>query len=710
LQPPIFPAPNPLEPALPQVSQPATGTKWWIAAALCAITLAAYANSFGMGFALDAPLIIFKDSRIRAASAENLSLILHQEYWWPTFMSGLYRPVTTASFLLNYAILGNGEHATGYHWVSFLLHLGNVWLVYALSLRLLKRAWPAFFAAALWAVHPICTESVTNIVGRADLLAAMAVLGGLLLYVRSSALRGLRLGLVAVALLAVATVGVFSKENAAVLLGLMLLWDVSFGIGNWWRGVWSRVPAYAAATASLALLWWVRQRVFGPLPLPEFPFVDNPLVVADFWTARLTAIKVIGLDLWLLVRPLHLSCDRSYNQIPVAGWPDAFAWLALAVVAAILFIALARRRSDRLIFFLAGFFGITLLPASNLLFQTGSIMAERFLYLPSVGFAIAVVALAHRLGRERLTAAVLTAVIALFACRTFARNYDWKDNLTLATADVQVAPYSFKLHAILADALLKQDPRHNIGTVIEEAETAWNVLRELPPALIFRQTPNNLGAYYRLKGDLVGGAGTAQGRAWYEKSLAVLLKGREADRAAEKVYDEAMRAHGKPLTVRLGFAVLYLNLGLTCAKLGRNVDALEAYRHGRSVDPFLMDLYDAIAAVYLAGGNPEGAAVTLIEKTQMGGNTSATMSALRELYGKIPGGSCAIVQEGGAAKLDTACPRLRDDLCLAWADLTQASLDARRTGQALSLKQNAIARYGCPAAPFQAVLPDGPIF
>ena len=84
-----------------------------MAAALCAITLAAYANSCGMGLALDAPLVILKDTRIRMASAENLGLILHQDYWWPSFMSGLYRPATTASFLLNYAIFGNGENATG---------------------------------------------------------------------------------------------------------------------------------------------------------------------------------------------------------------------------------------------------------------------------------------------------------------------------------------------------------------------------------------------------------------------------------------------------------------------------------------------------------------------------------------------------------------------------------------------------------------------
>ena len=188
------------------------------------------------------------------------------------------------------------------------------------------------------------------------------------------------------------------------------------------------------------------------------------------------------------------------------------------------------------------------------------------------------------------------------------------------------------------------------------------------------------------------------------------MKGRDADRVAERVFDEAMRARGKPLTGRLRFPTLYLNLGLTYARLGRNVEALEAYRKGRGADPSMLDFYDAIAAVYLAGGNPEGAAVTLAEKTQVDGNRPATIAALRDVYAKIPGGSCAIVEEGGAPMLDMACPRLRDDLCLAWADLTQTLVEARKSSQARSVKKSATERYGCPAAPFQAVLPDGPVF
>ena len=329
---------------------------WLLRAALCVIALLAYADSFSAGFALDPNELVLKDTRIRAATLDNLGLILQNDYYWLLYPSGLYRPVATASFLFNYAILGNGESAAGYHWVNFLLHVGNVLLVFALGRRLFGQTGLPFAAAALWAVHPIGTECVTNIGGRADLLAAMAVLGGLLLYIRSTRPQA------AVALFAIATVGVFSKENAAVLVGLMALWDIAFATGAFRR----RVPMYAAAIASLVVLWWARLLVFRTLPWPQPPYVDNPLFGAEFWIARLTAIKAIGMDLWLLVCPLRLSSDRAYNQIPLAGWSDIAAWSALSIVAGILAVTIARRRKDRTIFWAAGFFGITLLPLPTL--------------------------------------------------------------------------------------------------------------------------------------------------------------------------------------------------------------------------------------------------------------------------------------------------------------------------------------------------------
>ena len=128
---------------------------------------------------------------------------------------------------------------------------------------------------------------------------------------------------------------------------------------------------------------------------------DNPLVSAGFWTARLTAVKVVGKFLWLFLWPARLSADYSYNAVPLFGWrasswEDAKALVALAVVlgAALLAVVLAvrwRRTGKPLLFFLVFFF-VALSPTSNLIVLIGSIMAERFLYLPSVGLAGCVVA------------------------------------------------------------------------------------------------------------------------------------------------------------------------------------------------------------------------------------------------------------------------------------------------------------------------------
>src|ERR1700734_1748714 len=198
-------------------------------AALCLLTVAAYGNSFGSGFVFDNKGLIQDDPRVHEASAENVELILEHTYWWASYESRLYRPLGTLSYLFNYSVLGNDERPEGYHWVNLLLHLGNVLLVYALARRLFSAFWPPVFAAGLWAVHPVLTESVTNIIGRVDLMAGMAVLSGLLFYLKSTEAQGTQRWWLA-ALMAVTLLGVFSKENAVVILGLIVLYEAV-----WWK-------------------------------------------------------------------------------------------------------------------------------------------------------------------------------------------------------------------------------------------------------------------------------------------------------------------------------------------------------------------------------------------------------------------------------------------------------------------------------------------
>src|SRR5262245_29307472 len=214
--------------------------------ALVALTFLAFSNSFTAGFVHDNKGLLLEDPRIRQVNAENIGLILHHTYWWPRGEAGLYRPLTTFSYLFNYTILGNADRPAGYHWINFLLHIGNVLLVYALARRLIREFWPSFFVAALWAVHPVLTESVTNMIGRSDLLAGLAILSGLFLYLRSTETSGWRrIGWLA-GLMAVTAVGVFSKESAIVIVGVIALYE-----WTWWK---ERKQGWALLMGCLAML------------------------------------------------------------------------------------------------------------------------------------------------------------------------------------------------------------------------------------------------------------------------------------------------------------------------------------------------------------------------------------------------------------------------------------------------------------------------
>ena len=406
----------------------------------------------------DSASVIGRDPRIRQVTLENIESILTGGYRYDNATVGLYRPFTTFSYLLNYAVLGNGPRPVGYHRVNLVLHEVNVALVYALGVLILGETAPALALAAIWGLHPLLTESVTNIVGRADLLAAFGVLAGLLCHARGAAATGRR-GMAWLAGLAAAqTVALFSKENGAVLPGVMLLYDLTWPERAQWR---RRAPAYAAVALPLAVFFWLRSG-FGMHMLIDY--AENPLVSAGFWTARLTAVKVVGKCLWLFLWPAHLSADYSYNAVPLFGWrlsnwEDAKALIALAVLlgAALLALLLAvrwRRTGKPLLFFLVFSF-VALAPTSNLIVLIGSIMAERFLYLPSVGLAGCIVAAVCLLGRRRLLQrrvaapvawAALGLVCLVFTGRTHTRNFDWQDSLSLWTSAVDVCPASARPH------------------------------------------------------------------------------------------------------------------------------------------------------------------------------------------------------------------------------------------------------------------------
>jgi len=150
-------------------------------AAIIGFTFFAYSNSFHALLLFDNDQVILRDTRVQAVTSDNIRRILTHSYWEAN-PTGLYRPLTTLTYLFNFAILGNGPNPAGYHWFNFILHGVNIGLVYLLGLAIFEQAPAALLLSAIWGLHPVQTEAVTNIVGRADMLAAFGVLAALLCY------------------------------------------------------------------------------------------------------------------------------------------------------------------------------------------------------------------------------------------------------------------------------------------------------------------------------------------------------------------------------------------------------------------------------------------------------------------------------------------------------------------------------------------------
>ncbi len=584
----------------------------WRLLAIWALVFAAYSNSFQAGLTFDNALVLGADTRIQAATPQNIQAILQGGYWYGNSpraaTSGLYRPLATLSYLLNYSVLGNGARPAGYHIVNLLLHEVNVALVYALGVLIFGTAAPALALAAVWGLHPLLTESVTNIVGRADLLAAFGVLAGLLCHVRAtSAVRQRRMAWLA-GLGTAQAIGLFSKENAVVLPGILLLYDLLAGGLADWRRI---APSYAVLALPFAAFFYLRA---GSHPHMAIDFTDNPLVHAGFWTARLTAFKVVGKYLWLLLWPARLTADYSYNAVPLFGWrasnwEDVQAILGLAVCLVATFVAVllavrSRRIGMPVLFFLAFFF-VALSPTSNLFVLIGSIMAERFLYLPSIGLAGCIVAAAALVLRhfsdKRGTAAAAWATLCVVcvacAARTYARNVDWQDDRSLWTSAVAAYPEAAR-------------PHYNLGLELERIpERESEAITEYREAL--RIQPDFVEAHNNLANVLARTPGRLP---------------------------EAIAEYRAAVELRPGLAAAHLNLGSALGRVpGREPEAIAEIQQALRLRPDFVEAREALAnAIALSPGRARDASAEYQAILQIQPNNAIVHYELANLFAKMP--------------------------------------------------------------------------
>ncbi len=664
----------------------------WAALALLALALLAYGNSFHAGFALDNGLIL-RDTRIHEATRGNIDLILRHTLWWPIAETGLYRPLTSLSFLFNYAVLGNGNRPEGYHVVNFLLHAGNTWLAFALALRLVRRFWAALFIAGLWAVHPVLTESVTNLVGRADLLAGMSVLGGFLIYLRSTESQGWRKWAWLGALMVITVVGVCSKESAVAIIGVIALYELA-----WWpqrRNLRDPLLAAIAVLPPVAAFLYQRSLVLSASLPPVFSFGDNPIAHSGFVVGRLTALRVMADYLGLMLWPARLSSDHSYADVSlVTGAPGD--WIACLLVSALgIALLLAYRRQPAMFFF--GLFAfITFLPTSNLLFPTGIIMAERLLYLPALGLIACLVLAVYQVEDRFRLRALAPAVLLLATCgcalRTWERNPDWRNNLTLGESAVRAAPRSYKAHELLANALYDADPQHSqLDRAIKQEELAVAVLDGLPDSRNTWSAYRQLAGYYLTKGD---GSVLARQRAVQLLTHAIRI---------HRAYPPPRPLKPGDFVVQVQLAETYRMLSGALLRGGDTKGAWEAAIQERDLNPGSVEAYRNIGKALRAAGREEEAVPALMEGELLTGDSTLETEAVI-IYQAKPGAGCALMQGTYGPVLNPACPVVHSQICGAVADAMRVLVQWRGNADARVMMNRAGENYGCAAEPLGKIL------
>jgi tetratricopeptide (TPR) repeat protein len=427
---------------------------------LLAVTILVYGNTLLNSFTADDELYIFHNPQVTAPSLQRL--------FHPNKVSDVFRPVTFATLALNWAAGGAGPF--GYHLFNQLLHAGVTMLLYLLFRKLLASETQgsiiALVAGLLFAVHPIHTEAVASIVGRAELLASGFLLAAWLFHLQDRQIPALLCFLLAL----------LSKESAAVFLPLAIT-------GDYVRGKFKPLRRYgwiaSLTMLYLALLWKIQGGRFGQAGIS---FLDNPLASLPARLRILNALRVAWKYAALHVYPATLSCDYSYNAITLyANWKHT----ALALVAGVLVLvvwiwALWSRRNGWALagaIYLGGF-AVT----ANLLTATGTIMGERLAYLPSAGFCLLAALVWIQLeNRNRALAWVLFSILfAALGLRTVVRNRDWQDNFSLYSAAVRAVPGSAKMHANLGNEYMR---RGQLDAAHTEYETALHTYPDFPEAM-----------------------------------------------------------------------------------------------------------------------------------------------------------------------------------------------------------------------------------
>uniref|UniRef100_A0A8C2IDH3 dolichyl-phosphate-mannose--protein mannosyltransferase n=1 Tax=Cyprinus carpio TaxID=7962 RepID=A0A8C2IDH3_CYPCA len=579
-------APPPVQRRLSALPRPAVGVRYAALVAVCALC---YSNSLWGEFVHDDIWAITNNPDVRPGS--SLRSIFTNDFWGKRMADNTshksYRPLCILTFKLN--ILLGGMTPFYFHLVNVFLHcMVTALLMLTCEQCVFEDSNFSFLTALLFSVHPIHTEAVSGIVGRADVLASVLFLLSFLSYIRSVSASRMAdefpptVSVLSLALsLLLGTCAMLVKETGVTVFGVCVLYDFL---------VLCRKPLILLSHSfSLSL----------PINLICFHYSLSYLKCALF----LTYCYLLAFNAWLLLAPIVLCYDWQVGSIPLVEslWDGRnIASLTLALVMLALILNCKMKGKEVLVGML--FLVFPFIPASNLFFRVGFVVAERVLYMPSMGYCVLVVhglnrlySVVSRWGAAALTVSMLV-VLLLFSWKTVQQNEIWLSREALFRSGIQTLPHNAKVHYNYANFLkdrgrnqeaiyhyktaLRLYPRHasalnNLGTLTHQAEEAE--------------------VYYRRALDI----NPQHNRALF--NLGNLLKSQGKEEEAERMLKESIRFGPH-------FADAYSSLASLYADQGHSKEANEIYTKGIENCPDSSDLHNNYGVFLVDTGHGDRAA------------------------------------------------------------------------------------------------------
>lgn len=585
--------------------------------ALLCLSLAVYALSLGNDFVWDDRGYILDTPELR--NPASIGLIIDPELYFTRFQEGSWRPMVTLSHF--FTVGAFGYKSWGHNGFDLALYAAVVALVFITAARMGMGEKAAFLAAALFAVHPVHVEPVMVSALRADLLCALFMLGAFLSILRADE-REQGGGFWALGL-AFFALGLLSKEVALVFPLLVVAYDLA-GAGEERPQMGSAALAkrYGPLVALTALYGALRFGLFAGPP-HSVSYLGGGIL-----EAALSGLGIFARYLRLLFFPLKLNAD--YLVSPVSSLAEPRALVGLAALGALIAASVGGYRRRPLVGFGLAWFLLTLLPVSNLV-PLDNPMAERYLFIPSIGFVWAagflLVEAIEGVEKPAWKATLWTASAALvlaLGVRSALRTMDWRDELTFWKATVEASPTSARAHLNLGSAYLLKgqmergleeteralslepdsfEALHNLGLIKAhkgrwaEAEAAYRRSLELQP-----DAPPTL---YNLANALAAQGKTEEALGFLEKAVArkplfaqayllmgnILMSQGDVEGAAE--------AYGKAVSAEPELSYqAYINLGNAERRLGNLSEAEAAYRRAVEIAPRSAKAHFNLAGLY----------------------------------------------------------------------------------------------------------------